>query len=180
MKLLPFFPVFCLILCNPIHTLNAQENPPPPLPQDGKPEIKPRDGKPGWFNKTDRGDRPLMPQPFLMAGDPRFQKMLLIALSPAEQVQDKLAAWPEFQQMDEDKRARLKQSMEGFRDHIRRVAEDEAERMGLNLSEQRKKDFVRAYWKKRIAAEEPLRKEVEDRSKAVLQNIRDELKQEFQ
>ena len=172
------FPACLLILCGWISLLSAQENPPPG--SEPGPENKFPDGKPGRLNKFERGPRPNMQQPFLMAGDPRFHKMLLIALAPPEQVKDKLAEWPEFQKMDEDKQAKLTQSIDGFRERIQRIAHEEADHMGLRLSEERKEAFVRAYWEKRIAAEEPIRKEVEEKHKAAMQAIREELKKEFQ
>ncbi|MDD5260412.1 MAG: hypothetical protein PHD76_01045 [Methylacidiphilales bacterium] len=179
MKRLLLFPVLLVTLLACGGTGNAQVPPqePPPSNNSGP---GPDAGHHGPFGKNEKGPRPPFPHPFLVAGDPRFQKMLIIALVPPDQVDKKLAEWPDYKNLDAEKKAQMAQKMGEFRERIHHTALEEAEKLGLQLPDNKKEAFVQAYWNKRIVAESALRKEAEEKDKASMQRIRDELKKEFQ
>ena len=132
-------------------------------------------------DKPEKGGmrRQMQSHPFLMAGDPRCQKMLLLARTRPEQVRQKLSEWPEYQKLDEDKRNKMVGRLQEFRERIRETAMEEAGKLGLNVPAARKEEFVQRYWSKQIAAETPIRLEAEEKFKAAMQKLRDELKKEF-
>jgi hypothetical protein len=123
--------------------------------------------------------RRLRPEPILMAGDARFQQMLLLALTPAERVEEKLKSWPLFVRMSGENQERMKKEIEGFRNRIYRTALKNAEESGLALTETRKSDYVKRYWERRSQVETILRQEVQGRLKTAMDQENDALKKEF-
>lgn len=142
----------------------------------------PAEGSPGPEGRVnpEHAQRRRMPgQGLLMASDERFQKMLLLTRTPPDQVQQKLQEWPEYQKMDPQQREKLAKGLEMFRQHITRTALDDAQKLGLTIPPEKEADYIKAYWDKRIAAEMPIRREVEAKLKAARQAIDAELKKEY-
>ncbi|NJK92511.1 MAG: hypothetical protein HC904_12170 [Blastochloris sp.] len=121
----------------------------------------------------------IKPEPILMAGDPRFQKMLLLATTSPEQLEEKMKDWPRLQEMSEERRASMKKEIESFRSRIFRTAIKSAEENGIVLSEEQKPSFVRRYWEQRAKVESPIRQEVEKRLELAMKEELQALKLEF-
>jgi hypothetical protein len=146
---------------------------------EGKKEGKPQKPLREMKMKEGREWRSMRPQPFLMAGDPRFQKMLLLALTPKEEIQKKLKDWPGLANMTEERRAQMQGEMEAFRARIFRTALKDAEESGLSLSEEQELAYVKRYWEGRSRVEGEIRASVQDRLQAAMQKEREALQKEF-
>lgn len=123
--------------------------------------------------------RPLKTEPILMAGDERFQKMLLIALAPQDQVDKKMQQWPLLKKVNPERKDQLLKEIEAFRKRINRSALKSADEAGIVLTEEQKPAFIKSYWEKRSKVETPLRLEVEAKLKAAMELEMAALKQEF-
>jgi hypothetical protein len=144
-----------------------------------------REGKPDWKNgERPKGGKGMPPELrggefFLQAGDPRFERMLVLAFAPGERIEAELQKWPTYQDAEPENRERMRRQLEFFRNRIQGAALREAESAGLKLPPDQQKDFVRAYWEKRIEVEKRIRAEVEPRLKAEMSAAMAELKKEF-
>ena len=76
-----------------------------------------------------------------------------------------------------------RQTLLGMDEERRRIAREEIDRVigdiGLQLDEERRKEFVRRYFEERHSIEEKLRKESEEKRRQLLGEMRARLKQEF-
>lgn len=140
-------------------------------PEKGFREFRDKDGR----EKEGR----MRPEPFLIAGDPRFQKMLLLATTPSEQLDEKMKNWPGLAEMTEERKEQMKKEMEGFRNRIFRTALKNAEESGLTLTEQQKPLYVKRYWEQRAKVESEIRQDVQARLKTALEKENTALKKEF-
>lgn len=116
---------------------------------------------------------------FLQAGDPRFERMLVLAFVPEERVEAELQKWPPYQEADAQGRERVARQVSFFRKRIQGAALREAEQAGIQLAPEQQAAFIRAYWEKRIEVEKRVRAEVEPRLKAEMGRAVAELKNEF-
>lgn len=133
----------------------------------------------GTLKAAIKEKRTAKPEPFLMAGDERFQKMLLIALAPQDQVDEKLKQWPLLNKLNPERKEQLLKEVEAFRKRINRSALKSAEQASILLTEEQKPAFIKSYWEKRSKVEAPLRLEVEARLKTAMELEMAALKQEF-
>ncbi|NJL19232.1 MAG: hypothetical protein HC901_02785 [Bdellovibrionaceae bacterium] len=122
-----------------------------------------------------RPGSPHLPTPFLLAGDPRFEKMVRLAFLPEEQMLRVFNEWPEARDLPPEVREELPQRLTSFRDRVRHEAVKAAEEWGIALTPENRADFVRAYWEERIRLEREIRTraqaELEQRQSGIRQNL---------
>jgi len=154
------------------------QNPIPPTKHPVE-EVSPDKAEKSWRKKMAEEGRFKKSEPLLMAGDPRFQKMLLVALAPPNQIEQKLKLWPAWSEMSEERRERMTREIENFRNRINKVALKKADEAGIMLTEAQKPEFVRRYWEQRSKVELAVRQEVEGRLKTAMGQEMATLKQQF-
>jgi len=97
------------------------------------------------------------------AGPPdegRFAQILTLTLVPKERLQEKLAEWPNYQELDEAQRARLLERIDQVREAARKQALEVAKEFGLQVAPGREEEFVRMYWTERVAIDQALGQEL--------------------
>ena len=100
------------------------------------------------------------------AGPPdegRFTQILTLTLVPKEKLHEKLAEWPNYQELDEAQRARLEERIDQVRETARKQALDVAKEFGLQVGPGQEDDFVRMYWGERVSIDQSLRKELQEK-----------------
>jgi len=137
-------------------------------------EFRDKDGR----DKEGREGR-MRPEPFLIAGDPRFQKMLLLATTAPDQLEEKMKNWPGQAEMTEERKVQMKKEMDSWRNRIFRTALKNAEESGVSLSEEQKPLYVKRYWEQRSKVESGIREEVQARLKTAMDKENAALKKEF-
>ena len=83
------------------------------------------------------------------AGPPdegRFAQILALTLVPRERLQEKLAEWPNYQELSVDQRQRLVERIDQVREAARKQALEVAKEFGLQVESGREDEFVRMYW----------------------------------
>ena len=97
------------------------------------------------------------------AGPPdegRFAQILLLTLVPREQLQERLAEWPNFQDLNEAQRGRLVERIDEVRETARKQALDVAKEFNLQVKPGQEDEFVRMYWMERIQIDQAVRQEL--------------------
>jgi len=97
------------------------------------------------------------------AGPPdegRFAQILLLTLVPREQLQDRLAAWPNYQELNEAQRARLLERIDEVRQTAQKQALEVAKEFNLQVGPGQEEEFVRMYWMERVQIDQTLRQEL--------------------
>lgn len=97
------------------------------------------------------------------AGPPdegRFAQILLLTLVPPEKLQERLAEWPNYHELNEAQRARLVGRIEEVRDTARKQALEVAEEFHLQVQPGQEDEFVRMYWMERVQIDQTLRQEL--------------------
>jgi hypothetical protein len=172
--------VMLSLLLSSLLPLRSQTAPAPPLPAAKLTEGAERKKADKSFrNFHDKEARKLRPEPILMAGDPRFQNMLLLATTAPDQLEAKMKNWPALAEMSDERKKQVKEEMEGFRNRIFKVAIKNAEESGMSLTEEQKPAYVKSYWQRRSKVETEIRKEVQERLKIAMERENGELKKEF-
>ncbi|MEM6602051.1 MAG: hypothetical protein AAF649_11755, partial [Verrucomicrobiota bacterium] len=125
----------------------------------------------------ERGDN--RPAPFLMAGDPRFEQMLKLALVDMDEFNSAIKEWPQLQQMSEMDKRRFIRRVTLFRQKLREQAMEEAQQLGLNIPEDRKVEYFQNYWTARMRLEKDIRSEAKARHEIEMKALREKLQQEW-
>ena len=97
------------------------------------------------------------------AGPPdegRFAQILLLTLVPREQLHERLAEWPNFQDLNEAQRGRLVERIDEVRETARKQALDVAKEFNLQVKPGQEDEFVRMYWMERIQIDQAVRQEL--------------------
>jgi hypothetical protein len=100
------------------------------------------------------------------AGPPdegRFTQILTLTLVPRERLEEKLAEWPNYQQLNEEQRARLLERIDQVREAARKQALEVAKEFGLQVAPGQEEEFVRMYWIERVSIDQTLRKELQEK-----------------
>lgn len=107
----------------------------------------------------------------------RLVQILPLALMPREQLGEKLQAWPMYQKLSEEQRARLVERIDEFWVKSTKEALQVAKDFQLKVGPENEQAFVRAYWMEKVGIEKaireelsPLRKRLEDESKKRLES----------
>ena len=100
------------------------------------------------------------------AGPPdegRFTQILTLTLVPRERLQEKLAEWPNYQELNQEQRVRLLERIDQVREVARKQALDAAKEFSLTVGPKQEEEFVRMYWTERVAIDQALYKELQDK-----------------
>ena len=106
------------------------------------------------------------------AGPPdegRFGQILSLSLVPREKLQEKLGEWPNYQQLSVEQRERLMERIDQVREVARKQALEVVKEFGLSVGPGQQEEFVRMYWTERVAIDQTLRKELQEK-RARLEN----------
>ena len=117
--------------------------------------------------------------PFLMAGDPRFEEMLKLALVEEDQFNSAVQDWPRLQQMSEIEKRMFLRRVTMFREKLRQEAMEEAEQLGLDIPEDQKVEYFRSYWTARMQLEKEIRAEAKERHEAEMEALRQKMRQQW-
>lgn len=132
-----------------------------PTDREGAAKTRFERERPGPDRKWQRGEGQ-GPKPFLMASDPRFAKMLELALVEEDQLEQALQQWPEYQEMNPQRQQFLERRLNGFRERVRAEALEKAGEMDLSIPSGRENEFIRDYWTARIRIEKEVREMAEE------------------
>lgn len=138
--------------------------------------------RPAPENPTEeRGRKRFMPtfKPFLIAGESQFARMVEAALAPDAELEQELAAWPRYKELDEAGKREMRHGFERFRRRIREEAMEEAASRGWTISPEQEPAYLRAYWTRRIQIERQLRKRAEEEWKASMEQAMADVGREF-
>lgn len=116
------------------------------------------------------------------AGPPdegRFAQILGLTLVPKEKLQEKLAEWPNYQELNEAQRTRLVERIDEVRETARKQALEVAKDFGLQVGKDREDEFVRRYWMERLKIDQALRKEFQEKRKKLEQESEERILKEF-
>lgn len=119
-------------------------------------------------------ENPLEPLP----GDPEKRRKALENMPPdrRERLRKNFEHWKALpEERKKELRARYREHMERMRDEIEATCKD----MGLDLDEARKREFAKRYYRERRRIEEMLRKEMDEKRRKLVQELRSRLKGEF-
>ena len=100
------------------------------------------------------------------AGPPdegRFSQILSLTLVPKDKLQEKLGEWPNYQQLSAEQRERLLERIDQVREAARKQALEVAREFGLTVGPGQEEEFVRMYWMERVAIDQALRKELQEK-----------------
>ena len=142
--------------------------------EEREPELKAGEAKKEKARPPRIPDGPFVPKRGMVnrqkgqfwAGPPdegRFAQILTLTLVPRERLQEKLAEWPNFQELSEEQRARLLERIDQVRETCRKQALEVAKEFGLQVGPGQEEEFVRMYWAERVAIDQTLRKELQEK-----------------
>jgi len=118
-------------------------------------------------------------RPFLMAGDPRFEQMLKLALVDKEKLSEAIENWPRTQQMSENEKRKFVRRVTMFREKLRKEAMEEARQLELEISEDQKVEYFRSYWTARMQLEQEIREQAKERHETKMKALREQLQQKW-
>lgn len=158
--------------------------------QEEESDIKPKEARKEKDRPPRIPDAPFVPKRGMVqrekgqfwAGPPdegRFAQILLLTLVPREQLQDRLAGWPNYQALNQAQRARLLERIDQVRETCRKQALEVAKEFGLQVRPDQEEEFVRMYWTERAAIDGALRKELEKKRKKLEQESEGRILQRF-
>lgn len=116
------------------------------------------------------------------AGPPdegRFGQILSLTLVPKDKLEEKLAEWPNYQELSEDQRKRLVERIEQVRETARKQALEVAKEFGLQVDAGQEEEFVRMYWGERVRMDQLLREELLTKRKKLEKESKDRILKRF-
>lgn len=116
------------------------------------------------------------------AGPPdegRFGQILSLTLISKEKLQERLGEWPNYQQLSQEQRERLMERIDQVRELARKQALEVAKEFSLQVSPAQEDEFVRMYWSERVAMDQFLRREMEDRIRKLEKESEKRILQKF-
>jgi len=116
------------------------------------------------------------------AGPPdesRFAQILTLTLVPREKLQEKLAEWPNYQELNEAQRQRLVERIDQVRETARKQALDVAKEFQLQVGAGQEDEFVRTYWMERVEIDQALREELSTKRKKLEKESEERILRKF-
>ena len=155
--------LFCFLLGLAGSPLLAQE--------DFEPEARPAGEKKEKARPPRIPDGPFVPKRGMLkrekgqfwAGPPdegRFGQILSLTLVPSDRLHEKLAEWPNYQELSPEQKERLAQRIEQVRELARKQALDVAKEFDLQVAPGQEDEFVRTYWSERLRMDQALQEEL--------------------
>jgi len=109
----------------------------------------------------------------------RFVQIMTLALVPKEQLEKQLQAWPMYEKLTEEQRARLMERIDEFWMKSTKEALGVAQEFQFDVRPQNEQAFVRAYWMEKIATEKAIREELSPLRKRLEGEARKRLETKF-
>ena len=174
--------LFCFLLGLAGSPLLAQE--------DFEPEARPK-GEKGEKARPPRiPDGPFVPKRGMLkrekgqfwAGPPdegRFGQILSLTLVPSDRLHEKLAEWPNYQELSPQQKERLAERIEQVRETARRQALEVAKEFNLQVSAGREDEFVRMYWTERVRMDQILQQDLLTKRKRLEQESEERILRKF-
>ena len=139
--------------------------------QEEESDLKPKEARKEKDRPPRIPDAPFVPKRGMVkrekgqfwAGPPdegRFAQILLLTLVPREQLQDRLAEWPNYQELNEAQRARLVERIDEVRQTAQKQALEVAKEFNLQVGPGQEEEFVQMYWMERVQIDQTLRQEL--------------------
>lgn len=168
-----------VVLSSGLNTSGGQEAP-SDLPMD-RSEIAERiRERMEAFRRGERPDRLMKgPRPFLIFGDPRFEKIMPLIFVEEAELEKALATWAEENGLDEQAQKGLQRRVERMRERMENQAMAYAEDKGLAIDDANRDAFLRRFWDAQIAAEQEVRREAERQLQARRETIDRQMADEF-
>lgn len=116
------------------------------------------------------------------AGPPdegRFGQILSLTLIPRDNLQEKLGEWPNYQQLSMEQRKRLMERIDQVRESARKQALEVAKEFSLQVSPAQEDEFVRMYWSERVAMDQSLKREMEEKRRKLEKESEDRILKKF-
>lgn len=116
------------------------------------------------------------------AGPPdegRFGQILSLTLVSKDKLEEKLGEWPNYQQLSAEQRGRLMERIDQVRESARKQALEVAREFSLQVSPAQEDEFVRMYWSERVAMDQFLRREMEDKRRKLEKESEDRILKKF-
>lgn len=116
------------------------------------------------------------------AGPPdegRFAQILSLTLVPKEKLQEKLAEWPNYQELSPEQRTRLVERIDQVRETAKKQALEVAREFRLRLAPGQEEEFVQMYWSERVAIDKSLRHELQARRQLLEKESENRILQKF-
>lgn len=116
------------------------------------------------------------------AGPPdegRFAQILALTLVPKEKLEERLAEWPHYQELNAEQRQRLVERIDEVRQTARKQALDVAKDFNLRVGPGQEEEFVRMYWRERVQIDQSLRQEFQEKRKQLEQDSEDRILRKF-
>jgi len=105
--------------------------------------------------------------------------MLKLALVDENDFHGAIEEWPKYQKMSQMEKRVFTRRVTMFRDRLRNEATEEARQLGLDIPEDRKVEYFRAYWSARMKLEQIIRAEAQERHKNDMGELRQKLQREW-
>lgn len=116
------------------------------------------------------------------AGPPdegRFAQILALTLVPREKLEERLAEWPNYQELSVEQRQRLVERIDEVRATARKQALDVARDFQLQVGPGQEEEFVRMYWKERVQMDQSLHREFQEKRKQLEKESEDRILRKF-
>ena len=116
------------------------------------------------------------------AGPPdegRFGQILTLTLVPKAKLQEKLAEWPNYQELSQAQRDRLVERIDQVRETARKQALDVAKEFDLQVAPGREEEFVRMYWLERVEIDQALKEELSTKRKKLEKESEERILRKF-
>lgn len=116
------------------------------------------------------------------AGPPdegRFAQILGLTLVPKEKLQEKLAEWPNYQELSPEQQSRLVERIDQVREAARKQALEVAQEFQLLVGPGQEDEFVRLYWTERVEMDRALKEELSTKRKRLEKESEQRILQKF-
>ena len=158
--------------------------------EEEKPDLKSGEKKKEKARPPRIPDAPFVPKRGMVkrekgqfwAGPPdegRFAQILALTLVPKEKLEERLAEWPHYQELNAEQRQRLVERIDEVRQTARKQALDVAKDFDLRVGPGQEEEFVRMYWKERVRIDQSLRQEFQEKRKQLEQESEDRILSKF-
>jgi hypothetical protein len=106
-------------------------------------------------------------------------KIEQLALLSDDEIRQQLIQWPAFSKMSLADDGAMLARIQTFRDYRRKLAQDEAHRLGLTLTPEQQKRFENDFWNRKLQMDRQLAQQLEPAFKAAEQKLSEDLYREF-
>ncbi len=105
--------------------------------------------------------RIMRPRPFLIMGDPRFEKMSRLLFVPEPDLDAAISTWAQENGRDEEDTVLARRFLKHLRSRMERRAGEYARDKGLVIDEENREEFFREFLQLNIEAEQATRRKAE-------------------